>query len=460
MLLNPSIPAMLVSRNPYNNEIIYKIEELSEIEIESKLEQGNRVFNQWRKIDIKERCMLLLKLAQVLFEEKEILAETISLEMGKPISQSIAEIEKCAWLCNYYAAEAPLQLEPVRIKTDADLSLIRFDPLGIILGIMPWNYPFWQVFRFAVPTLTAGNGVVLKHASNVSKCGILIAGLFEKAGYPKAIFQFFPIKNDTISSILENAIIRGVSLTGSTPAGSAVGSLAGKFIKKSVLELGGNNALVVFEDAKIEETVATCLQARFQNTGQSCIAGKRLLIHESIAEQFIKILIEKVKLLESGDPLSPITYIGVMAREDLAMKLELQMQESIAKGAKKLCGGERKGAYFEPTVLSLVTPGMPVFDEETFGPLLGITTFKTEDEAIELISKSNFGLGVSLFTKSKERVWKMIPEMDEGAVFVNDLVKSDPRLPFGGVKISGYGRELSKEGILEFVNKKTVYQKF
>lgn len=450
---------MLQSRNPYSNEIIFEIEELSEIEIEIQLYQANKAYNKWRKISIEDRCSPLFNLARLLLQEKDSLAETITLEMGKPISQAIAEIEKCAWLCSYYASEAPSQLKEIRIKTDADLSFVRFDPLGVILGIMPWNYPFWQVFRFAVPTLTAGNGVVLKHASNVSKCGKLIADLFEKAGYPKDVFQFFPVKGENVSIILKNAVIKGVSLTGSTPAGTSVGSLAGKLIKRSVLELGGNNAMVVFEDADIEKTVDICLQARFQNTGQSCIAGKRLLLQEPIAEEFTQKLARKVRLLNSGNPLSKETYIGVLAREDLAQDLEAQLHNSIEMGAKILCGGGRKGAFFEPTLLFNVQPGMPVFDEETFGPLLGITTFKSEDEAIQLVAKSEFGLGVSIFTNSRDRIWRMIPEMDEGAVFVNELVKSDPRLPFGGVKVSGYGRELSREGIHEFVNKKTIYLK-
>jgi len=322
---------------------------------------------------------------------------------------------------------------------------------------MPWNYPFWQVFRFAAPALTAGNTTLLKHASNVWKCGELLESVFLEAGYPRGVFQFVPIGSKLVGQVLEHSAVQGVSLTGSTPAGAAVASLAGSLIKKSVLELGGNNALVVFEDADLEKTVKTCIQARFQNTGQSCIAGKRLLLHESIAGQFLGLLRDEVEALRSGDPEDPNTFIGVLARKDLATDLEQQMQDSLIQGAKLLCGGKRSGAYFEPTVLTGVRPGMRVFDEETFGPLLAATTFKTEEEAVDLVNRSVFGLGVSLFTSSRERALRLIPQLEEGAVFVNELVKSDPRLPFGGVKTSGYGRELSQEGIREFVNKKTVF---
>jgi succinate-semialdehyde dehydrogenase/glutarate-semialdehyde dehydrogenase len=297
----------------------------------------------------------------------------------------------------------------------------------------------------------------LKHASNVWKCGELIDEIFSQAGYPDGVFQFLPISSDQVGEVLEHPAVQAVSLTGSKPAGGAVASRAASLIKKSVLELGGSNALVVFEDADLDRTLETCIQARFQNAGQSCIAGKRLLVQESIAGPFLERLLEKVKALRSGDPEDPDTFIGVLAREDLAKDLEKQMQDSLAMGARLRCGGQRRGAYFEPTVLDGVLPGMPAFEEETFGPLLAVTSFKTEAEALSLVSRSEFGLGVSLFTASRERALRLIPQLDEGAVFVNELVKSDPRLPFGGVKISGYGRELSREGIREFVNRKTVY---
>ncbi|MFM1877473.1 MAG: hypothetical protein RLZZ241_339 [Bacteroidota bacterium] len=449
---------MLNSINPYNGQEIFKIQEWDWESVVTGLHQANATQKSWSGLPIKHRCSLLLILAKILRNKKEVLANTITLEVGKPITQSLAEIEKCAWLCEYYATAAEGQLKIENVATDAKRSAIRYDPLGVILGVMPWNYPFWQVFRFAIPTLTAGNGAVLKHASNVSKSGVLIEALFHEAGYPKGIFQFFPIRNTLVNKIIEHPIVRGVSLTGSLPAGAAVGSCAGRVIKKSVLELGGNNALVVFEDADIRQSVVSCVHARFQNTGQSCIAGKRLLLHKAIADEFLKLLIHEVKNLKSGDPMDKNTYVGVMAREDLAKELEQQMLSSIKKGANLLLGGKRSGAYFEPTILSNVVPGMSVFDEETFGPLLAVSTFNSDSQAEELISNSDFGLGVSIFTRSEVRINHFISVLNEGAIFINDLVKSDPRLPFGGVKQSGYGRELAAAGIREFVNIKTIYQ--
>ncbi len=448
---------MATSRNPYTGKELHSFRELSEKELNDCMSTAQQAFTSWRLQPIEQRCLLLRQAGTVLRSRKGELARAMTLEMGKPITQAIAEIEKCAWLCYYYAEQAPAQLAEEPFQTDAAQSYVRFDPLGVVLGVMPWNYPFWQVLRFAAPALTAGNAALLKHASNVWKCGELLESVFREAGYPKGVFQFLPISSKQVGQVLEHPSVQGVSLTGSTPAGAAVASRAGSLIKKSVLELGGSNAMVVFEDAALEATVDTCIQARFQNTGQSCIAGKRLLLHESIADHFLGLLVEKVKALRSGDPEDPNTFIGVLAREDLAADLEEQMKNSLAQGASLLCGGKRKGAYFEPTVLTGVTPGMTVFDEETFGPLLAVTRFRTEEEAVALVNRSVFGLGVSLFTASLERAHRLLPQLDEGAVFVNELVKSDPRLPFGGVKISGYGRELSQEGIREFVNKKTVY---
>lgn len=448
---------MVISKNPYNGKDLFTFRELTEKELEDRIGLAEEAFRLWKEQSVKQRCALLKQAGVVLRSRQGELAQTMTQEMGKPISQGMAEIEKCAWLCDYYAREAPGQLAEEFYETEAARSYVRFDPLGVVLGVMPWNYPFWQVFRFAAPALTAGNTALLKHASNVWKCGELLEQVFHEAGYPDGVFQFLPIGSNRVGQVLEHPAVQGVSLTGSTPAGTAVASRAGSLIKKSVLELGGSNALVVFEDAALEKTIDTCIQARFQNTGQSCIAGKRLLLHEKIADRFLPILREKVMALRSGDPTDPGTFVGVLAREDLAVDLELQMQQSLAQGARLLCGGRRQGAYFEPTVLTGVKPGMAVFDEETFGPLLAVTTFTTEQEAVDLVNQSEFGLGVSLFTASEERARRLIPALNEGAVFVNELVKSDPRLPFGGVKISGYGRELSREGIREFVNKKTVF---
>ena len=343
------------------------------------------------------------------------------------------------------------------IKTDAHKSYTRYEPMGVVLAIMPWNYPFWQVFRFAAPALMAGNIGLLKHASNVFGSALNIEKVFKRAGFPSHCFTTLLVGSEKIESIIENPIVKAVTLTGSGPAGSAVAKTAGKHIKKSVLELGGNNALVVFKDCDLQKTVDTCVQARFQNTGQSCIAGKRLLIDASIEEEFVETLLVRIRELKSGNPMDANTYIGTMAREDLASELEDQVTKSIEEGATLLIGGKRQGAYFEPTVLKDVTPKMTVFKEETFGPALAITSFKDVDEAIELSNNSKFGLGVSLFSEDIETMEKIAYRFNEGAVFINELVKSDPRLPFGGVKESGYGRELSKHGIREFVNRKTIY---
>lgn len=446
------------SINPYTNELLFEHHEDSAEKIHQVIEKSHQAFHSWRKTSFEERAKKIMKVAQFIEKEKNEFAKIMTLEMGKPISQSISEIEKCVWVCEYYAENAEKFLEPKSIETDAQKSYIRYDALGVILGIMPWNYPFWQVFRFAIPTLMAGNTVLLKHASNVMQSSKNIAKAFEYAGLGE-IFQALIISSEKIEKIIKNPRIKGVSLTGSKPAGSAIAKIAGEEIKPSLLELGGSNALVVFEDCNWDSTLETIVNARFQNTGQSCIAGKRLLIEESIFDSFLKALKIKIENLKSGDPLNSETYIGTLAREDLAEDLEKQMKKSVEMGAEILIGGKRNAAYFEPTLLTNVTTEMPVFQEETFGPLLIAVPFKNENEAIDLVNASDFGLGCSLFTQNLDRAERMISELNEGAVFINELVKSDPRLPFGGVGISGYGRELSEDGILSFVNKKTVFLK-
>jgi len=453
------IENMIESKNPYTGEVIEKFKELNKKEIDEVLEKANSRFKKWRKTTYKERADLMLKAAEELRKNKKQYAKDISLEMGKPISQAIAEIEKCAWVCDYYAENAEKHLSSRKIKTDASKSYVNFEPIGVVLAVMPWNYPFWQVFRFAAPALMAGNIGVLKHASNVMRSADNIQKVFERAGFPEACFQNMVLGSSKIEDIIRDPRIKAVTLTGSKPAGAAVASTAGEEIKKSVLELGGSNALVVFKDANISESVATCVQARFQNTGQSCIAGKRLIVHESIVEEFTEEFVKQVRELKSGDPLDEDTFIGTLARVDLAEELEKQIQDSVKSGAKILLGGKRDKAYMEPTVLTNVTSDMSIFKEETFGPAIGITSFKKDQEAIDLVNVSKFGLGVSIFTEDMEFAEKIVPEFEDGAVFVNELVKSDPRLPFGGTKISGYGRELSEDGIQEFVNRKTVYFK-
>ncbi len=448
---------MIISKNPYTGEEIGRNKELTKKEVDEALQVAHERYGTWKKTSFKERADLLIKAAKELRNRKKEYAETISREMGKPITQSLSEVEKCAWVCEYYAENAEKQLAPETVETDAHKSYISYEPIGVVLAVMPWNFPFWQVFRFAAPALIAGNIGILKHASNVMISANNIQNIFERAGFPKGCFQNLPIGSDKVEEIIKDKRIRAVTLTGSMPAGSAVASVAGDQIKKSVLELGGSNALVVFENANLEEAAKTCVQARFQNTGQSCIAGKRLILQVNISEKFLDLFVKEVKELKAGDPMSEDTYIGVMAKEDLAEELEEQMNKSVKAGAKIIIGGKRKGTFFEPTVLTHVTPDMPVFSEETFGPVISVTTFKTEDEAIDLVNRSDFGLGVSIFTEDLKRAEELVPRFEDGAVFVNELVKSDPRLPFGGTKISGYGRELSVQGIREFVNKKTVY---
>ena len=424
--------------------------------MENKLELSRDTQAIWQKETLEHRISFLPKLAKTLSENKQQYAECITNEMHKPITQAIAEVEKCALLCTYYYENATQFLATKHIKTDASESFVTYEPLGVILGVMPWNFPFWQVFRFAVPSLTAGNTVVVKHASNVPKSAKLIQTIFEDAGFPKGCYQDLPIPSAEVAQIIANPIIKAVSLTGSEQAGIAVATEAGKHLKKCVLELGGNNAFIVLEDANLEKTVAIAVNARMQNAGQSCIASKRFLIHENIEEAFVSQLKTAVQKLKTGNPLDKTTEIGSLAREDLAEELEIQVRKSIEMGAKLACGGKRTDAFYEPTILTNVSVKMPVFKEETFGPVVAITTFKTLEEAIELSNTSEFGLGVSVFTQDIETIKKHISSFNEGAVFINEMVKSDPRLPFGGIKKSGYGRELSEDGIREFVNVKTV----
>ena len=424
--------------------------------MELLLQKASNAFLIWKTKNLSERLVFLPKLATILLENKEGYAKVITNEMHKPISQSIAEIEKCALLCKYYYENADSFLATKYLKTEASESYVTYEPLGVILGVMPWNFPFWQVFRFAVPTLIAGNTVVVKHASNISKSAELIEKLFEKAGFPKGCYQNLSISSQEVAAVIANPIIKAVSLTGSEQAGIAVATEAGKQLKKCVLELGGNNAFIILEDANLDKAVAKAVNARMQNAGQSCIAAKRFLVHENIAKEFVDKFKIALQNLKTGNPLDKETQIGSLARVDLAKELEKQVQQSIQMGAQLILGGKRNNAFYEPTILTNVTIQMPVFHEETFGPVAAITTFKTIEEAIVLSNESQFGLGVSIFTTDIDFIKTKISAFKEGAVFINEMVKSDPRLPFGGIKKSGYGRELSEEGIKEFVNIKTI----
>ena len=447
------------SINPHNSKEIATYKEHSEKEVHDILEKSRVAFETWREVPVKERCKLLVNAGGVLRNNVEKYAKTMSLEMGKPISEARAEINKCAWVCDFYAENAERFLADEIIETDALESFVSHDPIGTVLAIMPWNFPYWQVFRFAAPTLAAGNTGLLKHASNVFGCATHIEEIFLEAGFPDGVFQNLFIHHDKTEKIISNDIIKAVTLTGSERAGKSVGELAGKYLKKSVLELGGNNAFIVLEDADMEQAVKTGITARMMNSGQSCIAAKRFILVGDAYDKFLPPFIEGVKSIKKGDPIDDTTGIGPLARKDLADQLHEQLMKSVKKGAKIEAGGKQDGAFHEPTVLSGVKPGMPAFDEETFGPVAAIIRAKDVDEAFELAANSQFGLGVSLFTSDIENARRHISRVPDGAFFINELVKSDPRLPFGGTGKSGYGRELSREGIHEFVNKKTVYIK-
>lgn len=445
--------------NPYNNEEVGSYKSISNEELQDKLALSKSEFGKWRTVSFEERSKLMVNAGRILRENVDEYAKMISIEMGKPISESKSEINKCAWVCDYYAENAEAFLADEHIKTDASQSFVKHDPLGIILAIMPWNFPFWQVFRFAAPTLMAGNTALLKHAPNVFGCAILIEKVFTKAGFPKGVFQNLIVHHDKTEQIIAHDAVKAVSLTGSEKAGSAVAEIAGKHIKKSLLELGGSNAFIVWEDADLEQVIDTALVARMLNCGQSCIAAKRFILVGDMYDKFVSKFTAAISDLTSGDTMDEKTKVGPLARIDLADQLQKQVQVSIEAGAELLLGGQQKGCYHEPTVLGNVKPGMPAFDQETFGPLAAMIKAKDIDEAFELSEMSNYGLGVTVCTQDIEKALSMANRVSDGAFFVNELVKSDPRLPFGGTKNSGFGRELAKDGILEFVNRKTVYVK-
>lgn len=447
------------SNNPYNNKEVDSHLALSKDETSTKLDNAQHAFKTWRKVPLLERTSLMKKAGQVLRDNVEEYAKMITIEMGKPISESRGEVNKCAWVCDYYAENASTFLADQSVSTDAQQSFVKHDPIGTVLAIMPWNFPFWQVFRFAAPTLIAGNTGVLKHAPNVFGCAKLIEDVFVKAGFPPHVFQNLIVHHDLTEHIIAHDGIRAVTLTGSERAGSAVAEITGRHIKKSVLELGGNNAFIVLEDANIDAAVKTAITARMLNCGQSCIAAKRFILAEGIYDEFVGKFTEAVRILKSGDPLDEATQVGPLARKDLADQLNNQVQKSVKQGAELLLGGKQENCYHEPTILGNVRPGMAAFDEETFGPLAAMIKAKDIDHAFDLSEQSKYGLGVTVCTTNIDLAIAYADRVSDGAYFVNELVKSDPRLPFGGTKKSGYGRELAKDGMMEFVNRKTVYIK-
>ncbi|WP_158961771.1 aldehyde dehydrogenase family protein [Myroides fluvii] len=424
-------------------------------EVEYRIEAAQRAYQRWSKMAVEDRIEYLKKVKEKLLINKERYGAVITQDMFKPLSQAIAEVEKSATLIDYYIAEGQAILQGRHIQTKWSETYIVHDPMGVILGVMPWNYPFWQVFRFAIPTLLAGNTVVLKHASNVPFSAKALESCFAVEGFEQVYFNLTMPGNE-VEEVIEHPAVKGVSLTGSEPAGSAVAQKAGSLIKPVLLELGGSNAFIVTQDVDLDAIIPLAVNARFQNTGQSCIAAKRFLVHESLREVFTARLAEEAQKLKQGDVMSLATGIGLMAREDLAMELESLLKDSVALGARVVCGGQREKNWFEPTVVTDVTAEMPVFQHETFGPLAVVVGFNTIEEAIALSNDSHFGLGVSIFGNDVEKLKQYVHLFDDGAVFINEMVSSDPRVPFGGNKFSGIGREMSEEGLLAFVNKKTV----
>lgn len=424
------------------------------------IEKTHDAYLSWRKTSFGHRAELFRKAAKNLTDRAEEYARLMTQEMGKPIREARSEIKKCALNCEFYAERAESFLTPETVQTESTRSFVTFQPLGVILAVMPWNFPFWQVFRFAAPALMAGNAALLKHASNVTGCALAIEKIFWDAGFPQDLFRTMVIGSDRVASVIEHPLVRAVTLTGSGPAGRAVAKKAGEMLKKSVLELGGSDPYVVLEDADLESTVSTCVASRLVNTGQSCIAAKRFIVAASVRKPFEALFVNQMRTRKMGDPLKEETDLGPLARHDLRDDLHRQVVSSLEKGAACLLGGkipEGKGAYYPPTVLTGVKKGMPAYDEELFGPVASIIEVKDEAEAIRVANDSPFGLGAAVFTKDIARGERIAAtEIESGNCYVNTLVRSDPRLPFGGIKESGYGRELSIYGIKEFVNVKTV----
>jgi succinate-semialdehyde dehydrogenase/glutarate-semialdehyde dehydrogenase len=450
----------IISINPSNGQQIKVYPEHTPEEVMQKMEQVHDTWNQWKKSAHETRSKLLNSMAAVLRNRKQQLAELMADEMGKPITQGLSEVEKCADCCEYYATNGPKHLADRIIETEATKSYVSFQPLGVILAIMPWNFPLWQVFRFLAPALAAGNCGVLKPASNVPGCALAIEEIVKEAGFPEHVFHTLLISAKAVNSLIEHPFIKAVTLTGSNNAGIAVAKKAGEVLKKVVLELGGSDAYVILADADLELAADVCVNSRLINSGQSCIAAKRFIVDISIGQEFTRLFLEKMKGKVMGDPRLTTTDVGPQARADLRDELHQQVLESIEKGAVCLLGGQipqGDNAFYPPTILTNVTPGMPAYDEELFGPVASIITAKNEADAIRIANDNQFGLGSAVFTRNIERGEQIArTELDAGSSYVNSLVKSDPRLPFGGVKNSGYGRELSEFGIHEFVNIKTV----
>ena len=447
------------SVNPATGEIIKSFEPLSEAQIDEKLQRAADTFLNYRRTTFAARQTMMMRAAEILESEKDNFARLMTMEMGKPITAAIGEAEKCAWVCRYYAETAKQHLTDTLVETNAKKSFVRFQPLGPVLAVMPWNFPFWQVFRFAAPALMAGNVGLLKHASNVPQCALAIADVFRRAGFPEGVLQTLLVGSEAVPRILQDCRVVAATLTGSEPAGRSVASIAGKQIKKTVLELGGSDPFIVMPSAKLHEAVTTAVKARTINNGQSCIAAKRFIVAADIYEEFERAFVEMMKALRVGDPLDESTDIGPLATEQILKDLDEQVKTSVAAGALMLTGGkklDRPGNFYPPTVLANIPPGSPASCEEVFGPVALLFRVNNIDEATKLANATTFGLGASAWTNDQQEQERFIEEIEAGCVFINGMVASDPRLPFGGIKNSGYGRELGEFGIREFVNIKTV----
>jgi succinate-semialdehyde dehydrogenase / glutarate-semialdehyde dehydrogenase len=452
----------IASINPANGETVKTYREMTPQEAAAAVDEAHETWKSWRATSFAERARLMKKTSEILRARRHDLAKLMATEMGKPIKQGVAEAEKCALACDYYADNAEAILAPQAIATDATRSYVAFEPLGVVLAVMPWNFPLWQVYRFAAPALMAGNVGVLKHASNVPGAALAIESMFLEAGFPKGAFRTLLIGSAGVQGVIEHRHVRAVTLTGSTPAGRSVASQAGQVLKKSVLELGGSDPYVVLEDADLELAAQACVNSRLINAGQSCIAAKRFIVVAPVLGEFTDRFVALMKAKKVGDPFDDATEVGPLARHDLRAGLHKQVLASIERGAKVLLGAELPsgpGAFYPPTVLAGVRPGNTAFDEELFGPVAALIEAKDEADAVRLANATTFGLGAAVFTRDLQSGERVARQFESGAAFVNGLVASDPRLPFGGIKESGYGRELGSFGIKEFVNVKSVYIK-
>lgn len=451
---------MIASINPANGQVLARFELHDASQVDAALTGTAQAQKSWARKPLSERSALLRRVAAVLRERKPQLAQLITLEMGKPIVESEAEVEKSAWNCDFYADMAPKYLGDEIVPSGATESRVVYDPLGVVLAVMPWNYPVWQVLRFAAPALAAGNGVVLKHANNVPQCALELQRVFESAGLPQGLFATVLVDASQVKSLIEDARIAALTLTGSTPVGKLVASQAGAVLKKQVLELGGSDPFIVLADADLEAAARTAVKARFINVGQSCINGKRFIVEETVANRFTELFVEHTRALKMGDPMARDVAIGPMARANLREDLHRQVQATVEQGARLLVGGQigdGPGFYYQPTVLDHVEPGMVAATEETFGPAAAIVRVKDAEQAIEIANSLDYGLGAALWTSNLDRAHALSRRIEAGAVFINGMVASDPRLPFGGIKQSGYGRELGVHGAREFTNIKTVW---